>query len=113
MKQTLATNPLPNPFDWNDNIKWIETLIGALIGWITFIILYFKHKSKEKEEFIVNVVRVAVAETLGSQLKDIKDDIKVLFKYRDEDRNHADDLFKEHRDRSDDQFKELLKEIKK
>ena len=113
MRHKLATNPLPQPFDWSENIKWIETLVALLTGWITFVVFYFKHKAKEKEEFIINVVEATVKATIKSEIQGIKDDVKTLFKYRDDDRKHSDDQFKEHRDHSDSQFKELLREIKK
>lgn len=89
----------------SDITEIIEWAIGATvfcINWIYFVGKYFKSKAEEKQEFIINVVQAAVKATLSSELQVIKDDIKVLFKYREDDRTH-----------SDDQFKELMREVKK
>lgn len=94
---------LPKPS--SDVTEIIEWAIGATvfcINWIYFVGKYFKSKAEEKKEFIENVVIAAVKATLTSELQGIKDDVKVLFKYREDDRTH-----------SDNQFKELMKEIKK
>ncbi len=101
MDRKLA-QPLPIPFDWNENIKWISACVTALIGYIYYINIYFKNRAKEKENFIQEVVKATLRETLDGELQGIKDSIKVLFKYREDDRTH-----------SDSQFKELLREIKK
>lgn len=94
MTHKLATPPLPNPnFDWNENFKWIAGCISFLLGYGYYINLYFKNKAKEKEEFIENVVKATLRETLDGELKGIKDNIDVLFKYREADRKHIDDKF--------------------
>jgi len=101
MKQKLATAPLPT-FDWNENIKWISGCVTFLLGYIYYINYYFKNKAKEKQEFIQDIVKATLRTTLDGELREIKESIETLFKYRESDRNH-----------SDAQFKELLKEIKK
>lgn len=102
MNRKLAQQlPLPS-FDWNENVKWIAGCITTLIGYIYYINVYFKNKAKEKENFIQEVVKATLRETLDGELQGIKDSIKVLFQYREDDRTH-----------SDSQFKELLREIKK
>lgn len=102
MNNKLATPPLPNPFDWNENIKWVAGCISGLLGYGYYINLYFKNKAKEKEEFIQDVVKATLRQTLDGELQGIKDNIDKLFEYREDDRNH-----------SDAQFKELMREIKK
>lgn len=103
-KNTMAL-PTPNPeFDFN---KILEVLIGvaaALIGVLAYMNKYFKDKALERdaieqakkvqsEEFIQKVAIACVKATLESVLGDVKEDIKILFKYRDEDRKHYDDRF--------------------
>lgn len=102
MSKIVTTPNLPEPFDWNANFKWISTIVGALVAYTIYLMQYFKYRAKNNEEFIIKVVETTVKATLTSELSGIKDDIKVLFKYRDDDRTHADN-----------QFKELLREIKK
>lgn len=94
---------LPKPS--SDITEIVEWLIGATmfcISWIYFINKYFKSKAEEKQQFIENVVIATVKATLDSELKSIKGNIDKLFEYREDDRKH-----------SDDQFKELMREVKK
>lgn len=94
MRKTLAQQQLPLPsFDWNENIKWIAGCISALLGYAYYIALYFKHRAKEKEEFIESVVKATLKQTLDGELKGIKDDVKQLFDYREADRTHIDEKF--------------------
>lgn len=93
MRNKLAQLPLPTPFDMNENIKWIEFCVSALIGWVTFIVFYFKYKAKEKQEFIENVVKATLKQTLDGELQGIKDNVAKLFEYREADRNHIDEKF--------------------
>jgi len=93
MTHKLATPPLPNPFDWNENIKWIAGCISGLLGYGYYINLYFKNKAKEKEEFIQDIVKVTLRNTLDHELQGIKDNIDKLFEYREDDRKHIDEKF--------------------
>lgn len=93
MKLKLATPPLPNSFDWNENFKWIAGCISFLLGYGYYINLYFKNKAKEKEEFITDVVKATLRETLDGELKSIKGNIDKLFEYRESDRAHIDEKF--------------------
>lgn len=103
-KNTMAL-PTPNPeFDIN---KIIEVLIGvaaSLIGVLAYMGKYFKDKAAEREasiaikkveseEFIKRVAIACVSATLDSALRDVKEDINTLFKYRDADRKHIDERF--------------------
>lgn len=93
MNKTLAPQ-LPNPnFDWNENAKWVEFCVSSLIGWIIYIRFYFKNKAKEKQEFIQDIVKATLRNTLDNELQDIKNNIDKLFEYREDDRNHIDDKF--------------------
>ncbi len=102
MNNKLATPPLPNTVDWNENAKWISGCITFLVGYIYYINYYFKNKAKEKQEFIQDIVKATLRTTLDHELQAIKNNIDKLFEFREDDRNH-----------SDAQFKELLKEIRK
>lgn len=93
MNNKLATPPLPNPTDWNDNIKWIAGCLTGLLGYGYYINLYFKNKAKEKDEFIKGIVNATLRTTLDHELKGIKDNIDKLFEYREEDRKHIDSKF--------------------
>lgn len=102
MNKTLAPPNLPNPFDWNENFKWIGICLSALLGYCYYVSLYFKGKARDKQEYIENIVQITLKQSLDGELEGIKDSIKILFKYREDDRTH-----------SDNQFKELLRELKK
>lgn len=91
-KQTMA-QPTPTPFDLNTAIYVIGSCITGLIAWVYFVNAYFKSKSREKEEWIKQIATAAVNAAMDSCLKDVRDDIKVLFKYREEDRKHIDHKF--------------------
>jgi hypothetical protein len=93
MKQKLATPPLPNAFDWNDNFKWVAMCISGLIAYCYYIAFYFKNKAKEKEEFIQGIVNATLRSTLDHELQSIKDNIDKLFEYREDDRKHIDEKF--------------------
>lgn len=93
MNKTVTTSNLPEPFDWNANFKWISGCITFLLGYGYYIIQYFKHRAKDKEEFIVNVVKETVKVTLSSELQSIKEDVKKLFDLREADRTHFDEKF--------------------
>ena len=64
-----------------------------MFGYAYYINLYFKNKAKEKEEFIQDVVKATLRETLDGELKSIKENIDILFKYREADRKHIDEKF--------------------
>lgn len=97
--------PTPNPeFDINKIIEILIGVIGSLICILGFMGKHFKDKAlardaallakkTESEEFIEKVAIACVKATLDSVLGDVKEDIKILFKYRDEDRKHYDDRF--------------------
>lgn len=93
MNNKLAQQlPTPSP-DWNENIKWIAGCISALLGYGYYINLYFKNKAKEKQEFIQDIVKATLRNTLDHELQGIKDNIETLFKYREDDRKHIDEKF--------------------
>lgn len=97
--------PTPNPeFDFNKIIEVLIAVGGFLWATLSYMGKYFKDKALERdaaeaakkiqsEEFIQKVAIACVTATLNSVLADVKDDIKVLFKYRDEDKKHWDDRF--------------------
>lgn len=85
---------LPTPsFDWNENIKWISGCVTFLIGYIYYINYYFKNKAKEKQEFIQDIVKATLRTTLDGELREIRDNVKQLFDFREADRNHIDEKF--------------------
>lgn len=106
---TLTTKkmalPTPNPeFDITKIIEIFITVAASLGGILYGMSQYFKDKASardaallakkvENEEFIQKVAIACVKATLDSVLGDVKEDIKILFKYRDEDRKHYDDRF--------------------
>jgi hypothetical protein len=93
MNNKLATPNLPTPFDWTENIKWLSACISALLGYAYYINLYFKNKSKEKQEFIQDIVKATLRNTLDHELQGIKENIDKLFEYREDDRRHIDEKF--------------------
>lgn len=94
MDRKLATTQIPIPsFDWNENIKWVSACITALLGYVYYINLYFKNRAKEKQEFIQDIVKTTLRNTLDHELQGIKDNIALLFEYREDDRKHIDDKF--------------------
>lgn len=106
--------PTPNPeFDVNKIIEVLIAVGGFLWATLAYMAKYFKDKALEREaaviakkveteEFIERVAIACVKATVDSVLTDVKEDIKVLFKYRDDDRRHFDL-----------KFDGLMKEIKK
>lgn len=103
--KNLIMAPTSNPeFDINTLIKVLIAVSGSLIGILVWMKSYFKDKALERdaiasakkietEEFIEKVAVACVKATLASVLGDVKEDIKILFKYRDEDKKHWDDRF--------------------
>ncbi len=86
--------PIPEPINWNVLLNSIIYVGGALVGWFYFIHWYFKNKAQEKENWIKSIATTAVNAAMDSALRDVRDDIKVLFKYREEDRKHIDENFR-------------------
>ena len=93
MRFKLATPPLPDPFNWNDNFKWVAMCISGLIAYCYYIAWVFKHKAQEKREFIESVVEATLEKSLDSELKGIKENVEKLFQYREADRTHIDEKF--------------------
>lgn len=97
--------PTPNPdFDINKIIEVLIAVGGFLWATLAYMAKYFKDKDAERaatlaakkvesEEFIKKVAIACVNATLEGVLKDVKEDISILFKYRDEDRKHFDEKF--------------------
>lgn len=100
----MATPNLTHEFDIN---KFIEVSMGLatfLIGYVVYIGKKYKDKAAEREinaqakkvetqEFIEKVAIACVNAALDRVLNDVKEDIKVLFQYREEDRLHYDKKF--------------------
>ncbi len=99
------SQPIPNPeFDINKLLEVLSIVAGSVLAICTYISKKFKDKASEREaatlakkveseEFIKKVAIACVEATLNSVLGDIKEDIKILFKYRDEDLKHWDKRF--------------------
>lgn len=87
------TQPIPDPTNWTAIIEVAMSLISGLIAWIYLVNWYFKSKKQEKKEWIEQIATASVNAAMDSCLKDVRDDIKVLFKYREDDRNHIDNKF--------------------
>lgn len=90
--KTMATNT-PDPINWNVLIQTIIYVVGGLIGWFYYVHWYFKNKSKEKKDWIEQIATAAVNTAMDSCLKDVRNDINTLFKYREDDRKHIDTKF--------------------
>lgn len=100
----MATPNLTPEFDINKIIEALIAMAGILWATLSYMGKYYKDKASEREsnasakkieteDFIQKVAVACVRATLDSALKDVKDDINILFKYRDEDRKHYDDRF--------------------
>lgn len=85
--------PISDPVNWNVLLNTIIYVGGGLVAWFYFVHWYFKNKAQEKENWIKQVATTAVNAAMDSCLKDVREDIKVLFKYREEDRKHIDHKF--------------------
>lgn len=87
------THPTQDPINWNVLLNTIIYVVGGLVGWFYFVHWYFKNKAQEKENWIKQVATTAVNTAMDNCLKDVRDDIRVLFKYREDDRKHIDNKF--------------------
>lgn len=92
--------------DWTSIGEWIVSVVGITIAFLGFTNKWFRDRAETraaialaekegKQEFIEKIVHTTVTATLNSVLGDIKDDIAVLFKYRDEDRKSREDDMKQ------------------
>ncbi len=88
------TQSTPDPINWNVIINTLIYVAGGLVGWFYFVHWYFKNKAQEKENWIKSIATTAVNAAMDSCLKDVREDIKILFKYREDDRKHIDDNFR-------------------
>lgn len=93
LKTNEMTQPIPDPVDWTKIIEIVCSLLTVLIAWVYFVNRYFKNKAQEKEDWIKSIATIAVNSAMDSCLKDVRNDIQVLFKYREADRLHIDNKF--------------------
>jgi len=104
-KNITMVQPTPNPeFDFNKILEVLIAVGGFLWATLAYMGKYFKDKESarlaainakkiETEEFIEKVAIACVKATVDSVLTDVKNDIVILFKYREEDRKHFDTKF--------------------
>lgn len=87
--------PLPtqSSIDWSNVLAVSVPCITFLIGFFKWVDAHFKSKRDERASFIEQIVDSSVKKTLDSVLGDVRADIQMLFKYREEDRKHADTRF--------------------
>lgn len=98
LKIKIMAPPNTTGTDWTIlGIIWglCLTALAIIFKWID---AHFAARKTDRESFIKAVVN----EVLTSNLQSVKDDIKTLFQYHNEDRNHYDT-----------KFDNLMKEIKK
>lgn len=93
-RNKIMVNPTNVPdFDLTRVFEWAFACITFLWGWAKYIDKSFESKKQEKQEFIEKIVSACVKTTMDEILKDVKTDINILFKYREEDRKHIDSKF--------------------
>lgn len=100
IKSMAQPIPLPEVVNWTElGVIWTITT-GMLAFALTYLTKYFSHKrlllekSKEDQQsFIQKLVITTVTSTMEGCLKDIKEDVSMLFRYREEDRKNIDEKF--------------------
>lgn len=103
MKFLKIDNMTPPPtFDWSSFLAVFVPCGTILAGWFKYVDAHFKNKKEESQRFVEGIVESSVKKTLDSVLGDVRADIQVLFKYREDDRKHYDI-----------RFDSVIKEIKK
>lgn len=92
-----------------DLYKWVAGITGGVVAFWKWVDGEFKKKKLEaetlkleREHFIKTVATEAVKQAMDSILSEVKDDVKTLFKYREDDRRHIDN-----------KFDNIMKELKK
>ncbi len=94
-------------------VYFLGACVTFLIGWIYFINAFFKNKKEEKKEWIEQIASASVNAAMDTCLKPIRDDINLLFKYREDDRSHMDKSREDDRRHFDGKFDNLMIEIRK
>lgn len=98
----IKTMAQPPSFDWGSFTGIFTICATILAGFWKWVDASHKLKKEENKAFIEGIVESSVKKTLDAVLGDIRSDIQVLFKYREDDRRHYDV-----------RFDSVIKEIKK
>lgn len=100
LKIKSMAQPLPETVNWTQlGTIWTITA-GVLAFALTYLTKFFSHKKEvlekareDQQAFIQKLVITTVTSTMEGCLKDIKDDVTILFRYREEDRKNIDEKF--------------------